>query len=282
MSAAREDTRDLFIRTPLEEFKSFARHKIETLERFREVEKLKKYVDAYELGIRKLGEARLSPPGEDDPGPAPREAEHVARAEALEETGMKATGAQQQSPPPEEEDQKDPEETETSKDAGSGDDGGEEESGGDSVESRLRNILKGGKEAKKGKKKGKGEETKASDDLDYIEPRTEVLGDRLIAEYKGEEDSKEILVHVDQLDDAAPKSGEDGDRPVATPERDSTGKEIYLEPGTEIIEGSVIVEYHGEDETHPESTPKKKEEEGKKKKKKGKKPPQDGSADDGA
>ncbi len=57
MPQRKEDTRDLFIRSPMEEFKAFSRHRIELLEKFKEVEKIRKYMDAFELGMTRLNEA---------------------------------------------------------------------------------------------------------------------------------------------------------------------------------------------------------------------------------
>lgn len=50
---------DLYVRPVIEEFKTFVQHKIEVLERFRNVEELKVYLDALDLGVKILDAVRM-------------------------------------------------------------------------------------------------------------------------------------------------------------------------------------------------------------------------------
>lgn len=49
----------LHIRPVLEEFKTFVQHKIEVLERFKNVEELRIYLDALELGVETIGDIQM-------------------------------------------------------------------------------------------------------------------------------------------------------------------------------------------------------------------------------
>ncbi|MHC5037365.1 MAG: hypothetical protein ACYTHM_08635 [Planctomycetota bacterium] len=87
---AKEDgpsSESLYIRPVTEEFKTFAQHKIEFLERFKKVDQLSVYLDALELGIRTIQEIQMEDREEQELAEVEFQGapEYLAEAPALEE-----------------------------------------------------------------------------------------------------------------------------------------------------------------------------------------------------
>ncbi|GEM_PF-3393641 len=85
----------LYVRPVVEEFKAFVQHKIDVLERFKNVEELKVYLDALELGDRTIRELQAEEAEQAEltevefkPAPEPEESPAVDEEEMEEDVGM--------------------------------------------------------------------------------------------------------------------------------------------------------------------------------------------------
>ena len=244
MSTEKEDTRDLYIRTPLEEFKAFSRHRIEILEKFKDVEKLKLYMDAFELGVRKLNDVMA--PGLVKAGTTDLLAEE-APPFFEEETAAQETQTPEEEPTAIETPDKDSEEGSAGAKAREPDSLAREpeeeppgEAGADGDEAQTLRILETeyfkskevppvSEEAEiapdsedvRDTKDASEEDPSPSDsqvsDESYEEPMTEILQETVIAEFRGEDGKKS-----DAGESKGPEEGsEDAEEESEDPEEES-------------------------------------------------------------
>jgi hypothetical protein len=222
MTTEKEDTRDLYIRTPLEEFKAFSRHRIEILEKFKDVEKLKLYMDAFELGVRKLNDVMA-------PGPVTVDTTDLLAEEAPpffeEETAAQETRTPDEEPAGNETPYKDSEEG---------------CAGAQSQEPDVEAQEPDSQTPEPGEDPPR--EASSDGDDDPNDPQTLRI---LETEYFK---SKETLPVPEEAEsdqdspDTKDSSGEDH-----SPSDSGDLDESYEEPMTEILKESVIAEFRGED-----------------------------------
>jgi len=223
MPTEKEDTRDLYIRTPLEEFKAFSRHRIEILEKFKDVEKLKLYMDAFELGVRKLNDVMA-------PGPMAVDTADLLAEEAPpffeEETAAQETRTPDTEPDENEEETPDKEPV-----------GNEEETPDKDAEETP-------KPDSQAQELGEEPSQEASAEGDDAPQTLRILETEYFKSHKGTPPvAEEEAGDSEDAQDTKDSSWEE-----KTPSDSEALDESYEEPMTEILKETVIAEFRGEDE----------------------------------